>query len=701
MKILSAWLRSYLPALEVSDRQLADDLTLRGIAVEGVFDLGPGNGSLFEMDITTNRVDAMNHYGIAREVAAIYDIPLAPLDASLPAAKPAKLPFPVRIEANDLCGRFTARVLRNVNIAPSSGDVTQRFALLEQKLIGNAVDATNFVTMAMGHPTHAFDLDKVEGGIVVRRAQAGERLRLLDGTERALAAEDLVVADEKRALALAGVMGGWDTMITPETKNILVEAAWFDPGAVRRSSRRHGLHTDASHRFERGADFAAAPIASALVSRLILAAGGHMEGELIDVVVPEIAARTIERPAISLHLREVTRILGKTANGRPIDASTVERYLTGLGVGMQKAAAEMYVAALPSWRLDLEHEIDLIEEIARLHGYNRFANTLPPFAGSVTELPWAAKETALRRALRAAGYTEAIGSTFCSAIDAATFAQQPNSWVPLGNPLSEEVGCLRPSLVPGMLSMLAHNLNREVDDLRLFEMGAIFSGGTERVHEKPSLVLGATGTAIAPHPLAGMRDYSFYDLKGIAEELLARFLTRSIYFDTFPASTGLMPSWLHPARAARVVVDGETIGFFGELAAPEAQSRKLRQTVFVGEFDLERLFHRALRAPAVRDLSRFPAVVRDFSFTFPYAVRWQQIADALLSLAIQEMRSIEPREIFRDKKEASGQYALLLRAVFQAQDRTLRLEELHDWARRIFAALMELGGQPRFPLELL
>lgn len=701
MKILSAWLRSYLPALDVSDRQLADDLTLRGIAVDGVFDLAAGNGSLFEMDITTNRVDAMNHYGIARETAAIYNVPLSPLDASLPASKPARQAFPVRIEAQDLCGRFTARVLRDVHIAPSSGEVAQRFALLEQKLISNAVDATNFVTMAMGHPTHAFDLDKLEGGIVVRRAQPGERLRLLDGTERILVADDLVVADEKKALALAGVMGGWDTMITPETKNILAEAAWFDPGVVRRSSRRHGLHTDASHRFERGADFAAPPLASALVSRLILAAGGHIEGELIDVIVPEIAACTSGRPAISLHLGEVTRILGKTADDHPIDVSTIERYLQALGVGIQKTAAEAYATQLPSWRLDLEHEIDLIEEIARLHGYNRFANTLPSFAGSVTALPWAAKETALRGTLRAAGYSEVIGSTFCSTTDAGRFAQQPNSWVPLGNPLSEEVGCLRPSLVPGMLSMLAHNLNREVDDLRMFEIGTIFTGTTDRVLEKPSLVVGATGAARPPHALSGTHEYSFHDLKGLAEEFLAAFQRKSIYFDAFPVSTGLMPQWLHPGRAARAVVDGETIGFFGQLAPQEAQSRKLRQTVFVGEFDLERLYRHQLREPSASELSRFPAVVRDFSFTFPNTVQWQRIADTLLSLAIPEMRSIEPREIFRDKKEPTGHYALLLRAVFQSPERTLRLEELQDWARRIFAALMDLGGQPRFPLELL
>ncbi len=701
MKILSAWLRSYLPALDVSDRQLADDLTLRGIAVDGVFDLSEGNGSLFEMDITTNRVDAMNHYGIAREAAAIYDLPLTPLDASLPTAKPATQPLPVRIEAPDICGRFTARVLRDVTIAASSGEVAQRFALLEQKLISNAVDATNFVTLTMGHPTHAFDLDKVEGGIVVRRARAGEHLRLLDGTERTLVADDLVVADERKALALAGVMGGWDTMITPETKNILVEAAWFDPSAVRRSSRRHGLHTDASHRFERGADFAGTLQASALVSRLILAAGGHIEGELVDVVVPEIAGRTMGRPAIALHLGEVARILGKTADGHPIDASTVERYLQALGVGIQKTATETYAASLPSWRLDLEHEIDLIEEIARLHGYNRFANTLPPFAGSVTELPWAAKETTLRRTLRASGYSEAIGSTFCAASDAVRFARQPNSWVPLGNPLSEEVGCLRPSLVPGMLSMVAQNLNREVENLRLFEIGTIFTGSTERVLEKPSLVVGATGAAHTPNALTSAREYGFYDLKGIAEKILGSFQKKSIYFDAFPASSGLMPQWLHPGRAARVVLDGETIGFFGQLAPQETQSRKLRQTVFVGEFDLERLFRHELREPAARDLSRFPAVVRDFSFTFPDTVPWQRIADTLYSLAIPEMQSVEPSEIFRDKKEAAGNYALLLRATFQAPDRTLRLEDLQDWAHRIFAALMELDGKPRFPLELL
>ena len=338
MKILTKWLRSYLPALPVDDAQLAEDLTLRGIAVEGIYDLGAGNGSLYEMDITTNRVDAMNHYGVAREAATIYGIALKPLSFPLPAAQSAA-PFSVRIEAEDACGRFTARVLRGITIADSrdgfpGAEVDTYFKLLEQKKISNAVDATNFAWLAMGQPTHAFDLDKIEGGIVVRRARKGEKLKTLDGIERTLDPEDLIVADHAKPLALAGVMGGWDTMITPATKNVLVEAAWFDQVAVRRTARRHGLHTDASHRFERGADFNAAPLASAIVSSILLASGGHIEGDLVDIRVPAIEARTAQRKPIALALSEVHRHLGTTLDKEGITAAAVEVILTALGCAL-------------------------------------------------------------------------------------------------------------------------------------------------------------------------------------------------------------------------------------------------------------------------------------------------------------------------------------------------------------------------------
>jgi phenylalanyl-tRNA synthetase beta chain len=686
MKILSSWLREYLPGLSVSDRQLAEDLTLRGIAVEGVFDLGEGNGSLFEMDITTNRVDAMNHYGIAREAAIIYGLQLTPLATELPEPK-SGVAFPLFIEEPKLCGRFTARVLRDVKIQPSTGIVAERFRLLEQKQISNAVDASNYVMFAMGQPTHAFDLDKIEGGIVVRRARKGEKLKTLDEVERTLDPEDLIVADEKKPLGLAGVMGGWDSRITPDTKNVLVEAAWFDQTSIRRSSKRHLLHTDASHRFERGADFNAAPIASALLSRIILESGGYQQGEFADVIIPEVEARTAKRSSVSFSVGEVKRILGATEDPEGITAAAAETILSGLGCHLQKTEAENYSVTLPSWRLDLEREIDLIEEVARVYGYNRFQNTLPSFSGSVVALPWAEKEATIRRTLLALGWNEAIASTFCAASDAELFAPQPGSSVAMGNPLSEEAGMLRPSLLPGMVAMLSLNLNRDVEDVALYEIGTAFSGSTEKVEERPSLAIGASGRAF------GNSEVNFYDLKGTIEELLATFSSRSVYFDAL-----LLPSWLHPGRAARIAVDGITVGYFGQLHPAEAERRKLKQTCFLGELSLDRLYRLSLRQPLVRELSRFQAVRRDFSLLFPDSVAYAAIERALQALAIPELRSFAPKEILRDPKGKlvpAGHFSLLLRAVFQSNERTLREEELQDFSQKTIAAMESIGGRLR------
>lgn len=691
MKILTSWLRSYLPTLSVSDRQLADDLTLRGIAVEGVHDLGEGNGHLFEMDITTNRVDAMNHYGIAREAATIYNLPLAPLETALSAASAAK-PFPVRIEAPELCGRFTARVLRKVTIAPSAGKIAEYFNLLGQKQISNAVDASNFVLLGMGHPTHAFDLDKIEGGIVVRLAQKGEKLRLLDGTERTLEADDLVVADEKKALALAGVMGGWDSMITAETKNILVEAAWFDPASIRRSSRRHMLHTDASHRFERGADFNAAPVANALVSRLILESGGQVEGELVDIVVPAAAAKTADRTPIALSVKQVQRHLGTTVAPEGITKEIVARYLAALGCELTATSDDAFAAKLPSWRLDLEREIDLIEEVARVYGYNGFANTLPT-PGIVIAHPVAAAEAAVRARLLALGFSESISSTFASQAESDLFGAAGKGAVAMENPLSEEAALLRPSLVPGMLTMLAHNLNRDVSTVRLFEQGAIFTGGTNEVIESASLSLGLTG-AFAATSLHAAADAPVFVLKGVIESLLSLFATGQVTF------TADAPNWLQAGRSATAELNGKTVAQFGELSASETTRRKLRQPIYLAQIDLAKLYALPLRQVTAREISRFQAVERDFSFTFPDAMQWQTIAAAIRALGIPELQRLAPTEIFRDAKGKSvppGFYALLLKCVFQSNERTLREDELTTWWSDIIATLTRLGGTIRAP----
>jgi phenylalanyl-tRNA synthetase beta chain len=709
MRVLTSWLRHYLPALTVTDRQLADDLTLRGIAVEGVHPLSSGH--LFEMDITTNRVDAMNHYGIAREAATIYNLPLAPLHPQLAVGTLVDEPFSVRIaeDAKGLCGRFTAQVLRGVNIAPSGGQILEFFGLLGQKQISNAVDASNFVLLGMGHPTHAFDLDKIDGGIVVRLASKGEKLRLLDGSERTLEADDLVVADEKKALALAGVMGGWDSMITPETKNILVEAAWFDPASVRRSSRRHLLHTDASHRFERGADFNACPLANALASELILAAGGKPEGELIDVIDPEVAVRTANRPSIEISVDQVRRHLGTTIDPAGITSETVLQYLTSLGCEPLLHGLDLYLVKLPSWRLDLEREIDLIEEIARVYGYNRFANTLPaPLP--VVDHPSAAAEHAVRRRLLEMGYSEAVSSTFASREDAAIFyrsaesKQSGNETVAMENPLSEEASLLRPSLAPGMLGMLAHNLNRDVREVKLFEQGQIFTGTVQvgagfvsEVHESPQLALGLTSAAQQATALHSAADEPVFELKGVIEALASLFTLPGGGSSLSFATTGV-PSWLEPGRSAVALLNNKPLAVFGELAAEQREARKLRQPVYLAQLDLDRLYELPLKRVTAHDLSRFQAVERDFSFVFADSVAWGRISEAIHRLAIPELTRLTPQEIFRDPKGkavAQGQYSLLLRTVFQSHDRTLREEEIAGWTSRIVEALTALGGTQR------
>jgi phenylalanyl-tRNA synthetase beta chain len=731
MNILTTWLRTYVPNIPADDHQLADDLTLRGIAVEGIHSLGPNNGHLFEMDITTNRVDAMNHYGIAREAATIYNLPLIPLNPTTQSSsqhessfrpersvveKSASLPrtsnppaFPITIEAQNLCGRFTAQILRNVTIAPSTGDIKTYFNLLGQKQISNAVDASNFVLLGMGHPTHAFDLDKLEGGIVVRLAHKGEKLKLLDGTDRTLEPDDLVVADHKKALALAGVMGGWDSMITPETKNILVEAAWFDQASVRRSSRRHGLHTDASHRFERGADFNAAPIANALVSQLILQHGGQAEGALIDIVIPDIEAKTAKRPPIQLSVKQVKRHLGTTLDPEGITSDTIQRYLASLGCILSKifieenqqwVGSDTFSVQLPSWRLDLEREIDLIEEVARVYGYNRFANTLPT-AMPVIAHPTAAKEAAVRSRLLALGFSESISSTFAGQTDSDLFAEKNTRSVPMENPLSEEASLLRPSLVPGMLNMLAHNLNRDVKDVRLFEQGQVFTGivpadGTfiSDVLESAQLSLGLTGNVPATERYTAQSPH-FFELKGAIESILSLFTPpggpSAITF------TAEAPAWLEPGRSATALLNNQPIACVGELSATEAAQRKLRQPIFLAQLDLGRLYELPLKKVTAHDLSRFQAVERDFSFIFPDAIQWHTVAAAIHALAIPELQCLKPIELWRDAKKYPGVYALLLKCVFQSHDRTLRDDELTTWWATIIATLTNLGGVIRAP----
>ena len=798
MKLSPLWIRDFVD-LSVDDRRLAEDLTSVGIAVEGIS--GAGADTVFEMEIGTNRPDAMNHYGVAREAAAIYDVELKPLEAvkdqrsAGPSAAKAdsslnsggaaesralskhswggttevvpfpitpspntafakapapnapfpnttlpNVPFPITVEEPQLCPRFSARLIRNTNIKASPEKIAHRLQLLDQRPISNAVDATNYVLWEMGKPTHVFDMDLLEGGrLIIRKAKNGEKLKTLDGVERTLTADDLVVADAKKPVGLAGVMGGFDTMITEKTRNILIESAWWDPATVRKTSRRHGIHTDASHRFERGADFESTVLSCDLVAALILeSGGGELIGEAIDVV-----SRQMDQAQVILRVREVQRILGGKLTGGHIFG-----ILKKLGFGLipeGQADAEFRVQ-IPSWRLDVEREIDLIEEVARLHGYDKFENTLPAYSGAVVDLPHADMDATLRERALALGYNEAVSLTFISHADAETFGfsggfeagtsaakaahhfaasvarleaapfQNTNRRVlELENPLSEEASVMRSSMAPGMLDMLAWNLNRDSENVRLFEMGRVYEmRGGERV-EPAQMCLAATIAAVNSSialgdildvsrksnlplkpkdgldgaPSASQAAEVFRAFKGDVENLLAPFAYDRLSFDRETSE------YFHAGRSARALMDGVAVAQFGQIAESVKAERKLRQDVFLAEIDVEQLHARGLRTVRFAALGKYPAVERDFSFVFPDEVEFAAMRQAVMGLGLSALRDFKPVEIFRGASIGAGKYSILLRARLQSDEGTLRDEQIAEWSGKIVAALQGLGGVQR------
>jgi phenylalanyl-tRNA synthetase beta chain len=704
MKISPLWLREFVD-LTVDDGRLAEDLTAVGIAVEGIS--GEGANTVFEMEIGTNRPDAMNHYGVAREAAAIYGVRLKPIET--PAAKAGSLKtangtteivpsrrassaesFAIEIEDREGCARYTAQIVRGIKIQPSPKKIAARLALVDQRAINNAADASNYTLWEMGHPTHAFDLDLLEGGkIVVRRAREGELLKTLDGVDRKLSSEDLIIADANKPVALAGVMGGFDTMITEKTKNILIESAWFDPVAVRKTAKRHGLHTDASHRFERGADYGATPLACALVAQRIIESGaGTLAGDQIDA-----GARVIDQAPVVLRMSRVQRVLGGN-----LEVNQVIRVLERLGFELIPESGRQveFSVRIPTWRLDVQREIDLIEEIARLHGYNNFPNSLPAFSGAVTEDPSSLKQATVRSSLLALGYNEAVSLTFISHEDAEKFSSSPV--IEVANPLSEEASLMRSSLVPGMLDMLAYNLNRGTEHARLFEVGHVYEADGASTVERGRICLGATLSALSHDlPQGSVMDKSkrasevdvFRSFKGDIEALLGLFQHKSLTFDTQTVD------YYHAGRSARAMIDGETVAQFGQLDTQLATSRKLRQEVFIAEIFADRLYERNLWEIRYEPLPRFPGVERDFSFLFDESLTFDKIEAAMRAVGIAELRSFVPVEIFRGGSVPAGKYSLLLRAKFQSLERTLREDEVAEWSAEIVAALVELGGTQR------
>lgn len=652
MKVLLEWVREWL-AIELPPIQLAERLSLGGLAVDRVLD--EAGASALDLDIASNRPDLLGHYGVAREMAAILQVHLAPL--TTPPWPPAENAIEVKIDAPAACGRYLALGFDTATSLPCPPLVVRRLQALGQRSINFWADLTNYILWEIGHPTHAFDADTLRGGkIRIRFARAGETLVTLDEVERRLTGDDLVIADAERPIALAGIMGGLETAVSPRTRRIILESAWFEPLIVRAMARRHGMHTDASHRFERGADPEACSVAAARITASGLAAGAHLTRQ-------GGAHGQLPQPArIALRAAAITRILGQ-----PLAPDECRRALLALGC---QPDGEAWRA--PSWRHDLTREIDLIEEVARLHGLENFPARLPPFVGAARPLPDAALRDRVRVQLRGRGFAETIALSFASVAGCAAFTTSVP--VQVLNPLSEEAAILRTSSFPSLLHGLQHNLHHGVDAPRLFEIGKIYdlaSAGEPR--ERTVLSVGACDANL-----------DFSGFKGEIEAVLWLFDLPPFTF------TADAPDYLHPGRSARV----GSWGSFGQIHPELAITWKLPTAVWLAELDLAGLLARGPRALHYAPVSRFPASERDFSFWLPGTATWSQVNRALDTPPIAHLAGAQPVEIFRDAKHP-GQYSLLLRARFQSAERTLRDDEVQTGANQIVARLRALGGEQR------
>ena len=678
MKIALSWLKEFVE-VPVEPRQLKRDLTMLGLGVES---FTPVNDDwVFEVEVTTNRPDCLSHYGVAREMATFYRKPLKRLEVSLKesgAATTSKIS--IEIADPDLCARYCGRVVQNVQVKPSPEWLQRRLETLGQRPINNVADVTNYVLMELGHPLHAFDLARVgRRKIMARRARAGETLRTLDGTDRTLTAENLVIADGLRPVALAGVMGGEDSEISSATRAVLLESAWFEPMSIRRTAKAHGMHTEASHRFERGADIQMASLAldraAALIAQL---AGGEILRGMIDVF-----PGPPRREDLVLHRSEILRLLGAE-----VPWEDVERILRSLGFQTERRGTEGWRVTPPSFRLDVTREVDLVEEVARHFGYDRLPARLRPAPPRVERDISREKELALSAKLVGLGYREIIPSSMIDPAENARFADRPP--VILANPLSQEASALRSTTVPSMLRALRWNLDRGQDDLRFFEIGKTYTPRAPGLpEERWVLTLGLCGHRRPASIHESEQPLDFFDLKGDLETLLETFEVLELRF----APDG---SRYHDAGlSGRFVAGEQTLSVFGQLSRDIAREYKLRQPVWLAEVDIERLTGFPLKTRAFVPFSKFPVVERDFSLVVPEQVAYRQLEEVVRGLGLEAVQSLRPVDVFRGGSIASGRYSLLLRITFQSLSRTLTSEEIAAASQRMLAGLAALGVHVR------
>ena len=638
MKIPLSWMRDFVGVPD-DVAAVAARLASCGFAVDGI------DGDVIDFDVTANRPDCLSVYGLAREASVAFGVPLGtyPGASSLSVGQ-----TPIKVSIGDAgCGRYALAVL-DVKVSASPDWLASRLLAAGVRPINNVVDVTNYVMLELGQPMHAFDAARLQGAeIRVRRARPDEVLTTLDGQERKLDESMLVIADRERAVALAGVMGGATSEVSAGTTRIALESAWFLPGSVRSTSRKVGLKTEASARFERGGDISAAVLAIERAVQLLAKMGATARPNAIADVYPR-------RPAaktIALRRSRMSAVLGLV-----VADADVARILSGLGFGIT-ASADGWSVDVPAFRVDIAREADLIEEVGRHVGLDRVPATFPALTSVPRpSAPSAGRARLLRKLLTGAGVQEAVTFTFIERAAAAPYAAD-DDLVTLANPLSEKFSTLRPSLAPGLLESLAYNRNRQATDIRLFEIGSVFtrSGG-----ERPAIGWVITGRRDA-HWSGSSGSIGFSDTRGLAE-LVADGLGVPVEFEVTERE------WLTRGQAAIVRVGGQQAGWVGRLTAAEATD----EPVFGGELNLA-VFERAILPvrPPIGALPRFPTIVRDLSILVDERLPAAKVRGTIRTNAPSTLVRVREFDRYQGKGVPEGQVSLSIRLTFQHPERTL------------------------------
>jgi len=679
MKISLEWLREHVDVPESAAR-LKEDLTMAGLLVESTAE--EAGGPVLEIEITSNRPDCLSHIGMAREVAALYgrELRKPPLPESLRIA-PERVPYLVEIRDAELCPRYTGLVMDGVRVGPSPEWMQRRLIAVGMRPVNNIVDITNYVLLEMGHPLHAFDFDRLrKGKIVVGRARRGERFLTLDGIERELDAEMLMINDGDGPVALAGVMGGGNSEISDATTRVLLECAYFEPSSIRRTSKKLGLSTEASYRFERGADWDGTIPSIARTCGLIMElAGGRIAGNLQDVY-----------PAIIPPVRlELSRSRAEKLLGIELTNSFIESTLHRLGFSATASGESTWQVTCPTFRADMELEADLIEELARFHGYENIPTTIPPSWSAGVPSQVSAYQESARSLLLGLGYSEAINLSFASESDHVVFPPL-GSWerVSVRNPLTEDTRYLRTSLIPGLVKSVRRNFNHGMREVCLFEIGKAYRYNAEgNPAEKNMLAIVASGSSAGMNWLHPAGDYDYYRLKGTLQTLLSGM--RSAPFETMPEA-GV--HWLNPADSSSLWVEGTRLGVFGSLHPEIAGQFKFKQPVFLAEIDFEQLCRFVFTPVHYETLPKYPPVERDISIMVPRAVTYGEVRNGIWKLGISELASIGLIDVYEGEKIQAGKLSMTLRLVFLDRQRTLTVDRVQAFSDNVLAFLQHSFG---------